>query len=423
MTTDISGEIEGKRAVKDNPLAVCLSDGDEPISSDNPLPIYDIDNNNRSSLNTLFGEKQVGIRKPTIAAQFQYGYPVDAADTEELNGGSISFSESMLVVSTGTSSNGSARINNRRALRYIAGHEAYLFFTGVYTEGVDNSYQRAGIFDSANGFFIGYEGSTFSVTRRRDGVDTSNAIDLSLVFEDGSFDPTKGNIYKISFGYLGFATINFEVLCPDGCYRLIHKIKYPNTSTVTHILNTNLQPRAEVSNTGNTTDLVFKSGSFTAGIVNGGGADPSSRRFTFDSTAQTITAGTLTVITFRSKSTFNSLTNYIESMLTLLSFNTDLSKSSLWELEKNCTITNTPTWTDVDTANSTIEYSTDAVVTQGSGSLEFSIPLGKIDRELISNLEEQNISLLPGDTITLFIVTPGGTNGTYDLSFRWKELF
>lgn len=39
MTTDISGEIEGKRAVKDNPLSVCLSDGSISIDSSNPLPI------------------------------------------------------------------------------------------------------------------------------------------------------------------------------------------------------------------------------------------------------------------------------------------------------------------------------------------------------------------------------------------------
>ena len=39
MTTKIDGEIEGKRATLDNPLAVNLSDGTNPISTTNPLPV------------------------------------------------------------------------------------------------------------------------------------------------------------------------------------------------------------------------------------------------------------------------------------------------------------------------------------------------------------------------------------------------
>ena len=33
MVTRIAGETDGKRAVKDNPLAVCLSDGDSGVGS------------------------------------------------------------------------------------------------------------------------------------------------------------------------------------------------------------------------------------------------------------------------------------------------------------------------------------------------------------------------------------------------------
>jgi hypothetical protein len=310
-------------------------------------------------------------------------------------------------------------------LRYIPGHEAYALFTAVFTTAKADSYQRAGLFNDEDGFFVGYEGTDFKVTRRRDSVDTSVTIDVSTIYdpEDGTFDPTKGNVYRISFGYLGFAAINFEVMAPCGCYKSLYRIEYPNSATQTHILNTNLQPRAEVANTGNNTDIVFKTGSFTAGVVNGGGEDPAARRFTFAQANQTITAGTLMVVTFRSKATFSSLTNYISSVLTMLSFNTDLSKSSLWDLELNGTITNTPTWTDVDTTDSTIEYSTDAVVTHNSGDTYIAIPLGRIDRELITDLEEQEIEILPNDYVTLFITTPVGTTGTYDLSFRWKELF
>ena len=42
----------------------------------------------------------------------------------------------------------------------------------------------------------------------------------------------------------------------------------------------------------------------------------------------------------------------------------------------------------------------------------------------LERLEQlQRIEAFPGDTITLVITTPGGTTETYDLAFRWKELF
>jgi hypothetical protein len=385
----------------------------------------DVDISERMSLNTVFGEKMTAIRTSLIAAQFQYGFPASNSVPEIANGGTISIVESMLKVSTGINAAGSASISNRKALRYLPGQEAFINFTAVFTTPKADSEQRAGIFDDQNGFFIGYKDDVFCVTRRRLGVDYDIEIDLLTVYDkkDGVFDPTKGNIYRISFGYLGFATINFEVMTPRGSWANIHMIQYPNSETVTHITNTNLQPRIEVKNTGNETDISVFTGSFSAGVVDGGGADPASRYFTFARVDQTIVAGTLTVITFRSKASFASLVNYVSSVLTLLSFNTDLSKSTLWELKKNCTITGTPTWIDINTTDSIIEYSTDAVVTYESGTLSFSIPLGKIDRELITNLEDQRIELLPEDYLTLFIISPGGTSGTYDFSLRWKELF
>lgn len=388
-------------------------------------PVIDIDINDRMSLNTVFGEKVTGIRSADIAAQFQYGFPASSAASEVANGGTITIVESMLIVSTGTNTAGSAAISNRKALRYLPGQEAFSNFTAVFTKAKENSHQRAGLFDSENGYFLGYEGTDFKVTRRRDSIDTSVSIDPSTIFKsnDGLYDPTRGNIYRISFGYLGFAAISFEVMTPRGSWTLLHKIEYPNTSKGVHVLNTNLQPRAEVENDGNNSDISIKIGSFSAGIINGGGKDPASRRFTFDATDQTIAAGTLMVITFRSRETFNSLTNYISSVLTLLSFNTDLSKSTLWELEKNATITGTPTWTNINTLDSTIEYSSDAIISRGTGELSFSIPLGRIDRELITDLGTQEIELLPQDHITLFIISPVGTTGTYDYAFRWKELF
>lgn len=390
-----------------------------------PSGSQNIDSAGREGMNTVFGDSVTAVRQADIAAQFQYGFPASAAEPETANGGTISIVESMLVLSTSADPAGLAALSNRRALRYLPGEEAFTGFTCVFSTPKPDTFQCAGIFDDQNGFFVGYEGEIFYIFRRRAGTTFKSEVDLSSVYPPalGVFDPTKGNIYRITFGYYGFAPITFEVSTPTGGHALLGRIEYPNSETVTHITNTNLQPRAEVQNTGNTSDMTIKVGSFSAGVINGGGNDPAARRVTFARSAQTITAGTLMVVTFRSKSTFSGLTNYIRSLFTLLSFNTDLSKSSLWELEKNAEITNSPTWNDINTLDSTIQYSLNAAITIGTGEDTFPLPLGKVDRVLLSDLEKEQLDMLPGDHYTLFITTPTGTTGTFDYSFRIKELF
>jgi len=376
---------------------------------------------NRTSMNSVFGEKYVGHRKVNVASQFQYGFPQDDANSSIVGSGNIGISESMLYVQTGTDTNGYASISNKKALRYIPGHEAYMYFTAAFTDGVANSYQRGGIFDDSNGFFVGFEGSQFCVSRRRSGVDYNHQIDVTKVFSDGSFDPTKGNIYKISFGYLGFANISFEVLSPKGNWVVMYSIEYAGKNIETHITNTNLQPRMEIGNTGNNTDLTLKTGSFSAGVVDGGSAsDPLARMFAKSLPSLTISAGDFHIITFRNKDIFNGIKNYIESSLRLLSLSTDLSKNSIVSFRKNVTITNSPTWVDVDTANSIHDYAQD--VTFSGGTEVFSIALAKVST-FFEDMYDQRIELLPNETMTISIYTPLGTSGTIDLSLRWAELF
>jgi len=388
----------------------------------NPLPSYDMDSGGRPAFNTVFGDRYTGIRKADVSAMFQYGFPAGSSDPEIENGGFITIDESMLVVGTGADPAGRAKIANKKALRYIPGYEAFIYFTAVFSPGRSGSSQRAGVFDNQNGFFIGYEDADFCVTRRRNGIDTKHVIDVPNVFGfDYLYDPTKGNVYKISFGYLGFAPITFEVQRPDKRWIVIYEIQYPNSSDQTHITNTNLPPAFEIFNTGNTIPLTAKSGSFAGGIIDGGGLDPASRKFSFSQNAIDIVAEFMMVVTFRNKTAFNSIKNYIQSTLMLLNPATDLSKNSIWEFRKGMTVTNTPTWTDVN-IDSTTEYSNDAVVTPDTGSLLFSFSMGKTIA-LFEDVTKYELDLFPGESVSLIIKTPLGTNGSFDFSMRWKELF
>lgn len=411
----------GKTYYLNNKTVAVMDKDGGLIEIDNPFPTQDVDDANRNSQNTVFGEKIIGIKKPSITAQFQYGIKSDRAVITNANGGEAVIEDSMLKIRTGTNVAGSSIIQTTRYLRYVPGQEAYMFFTAVYTQGVADSYQRAGLYDSENGFFIGYEGTDFKITRRRDGVDTSTTVDIDEVFEKDTFDPTKGNVYKVSFGYLGFATITFEIQSKKGTWKELGKFEYPNSATETHILQTNLPARAEVANTGNNTNLEMRSGSFSAGIVDGGGTDPAARIFSKSIEEIAIAAGDFEVITFRNKSTYNSIENRITAQLLLLSVATDVNKINSWNIYVNSDFTNTPTWADVS-VDSVLEFSTDATVDTATGESQLSWSMGKLDT-LFEEVENLLVSLQPNQHATFVITTALGASGTTNLAVRWKELF
>ena len=69
------------------------------------------------------------------------------------------------------------------------------------------------------------------------------------------FDPTNMNIYKIQFGYLGVANINFFIYSPDiGEFVLVHRQKTANTTTITSVRQPNMKAGWTSASLGSTTN-------------------------------------------------------------------------------------------------------------------------------------------------------------------------
>lgn len=389
------------------------------INIANPSFVNLSDNSGRAAANSIFGDVIVGTKKPSLSYQYNYGYRDRDFTVVEANGGAVSSSNSQIYLNTGTNAAGSCSAESRGYLRYIPGHEAYVLFTVVFTTGVPDSYQRAGMFDDDDGFFVGYNGEDFIINRRRAGVDEQKIIDISSVFDDGSFNPAFGNVYKISFGYLGFANITFECLSTDGHFVEIGRFNYPNTSTETHISNTNIPIRGEVGNTGNTTDISLSSGSVSAGVIDGAGQDPSARPYTYERGSVATAAGNNMLVAFRNITTYNGKINRIRAVAQLISAATEGNKPVRWAIVFNPTVTNVPTWTAVD-PDSVIEYSTDATITFGTGTPGVSWNMAKID-SFFEKVEDLGGDINAGD-IAVVVVNSVGASET-EFSMRYKELF
>ena len=398
--------------------------GNQLLFKDGALSAKSVDGAGRASANSVFGDSIVGTRVPTIAAQFQYGIRVDDVVADIVTTGTTVIEDSMLKLNTGVAADGHIGIQGSDYVRYIPGHEAYAFFTSVFSAPAVGLTQRVGLFDydggNGNGFFIGYNGTDFGVTRRRAGVDTFTSVDLSTVFPCETFDPEKGNVYKISYGYLGFAAITFEVMTPAGFFATLAKILYPNSSTETHIANTNIPLRAEMTNSGSTVDSQMRIGSVSAGIVDGGGADPIARVFSFALPTVVLVAGEVNQIAhFRNKDTFFGITNKISSHLILISAATEGNKTVAFGIKKNATVITPGTWDDAD-ADSIMEYSTDTIVDIDTGVGMIRWNMAKSDT-FFQDIEKFLVKLRPGEWATFFSISTSASD--VDLSIRWKDLF
>ncbi len=191
--------------------------------------------------------------------------------------------------STGTSGTGYATAVSPNSLLYDPGFEIYVEFTATFTTPTSaNTYQRIGLYNSTQGFWIGYSGTSFVVATRNSGVDTTIAkaswnVDTltgaanSLFTRNGTPEAINFNnlnIFRIRFGWLGAGPILFEVMSPDGQWITFHRISYPNSSANPSIASPTLPITVEVNaSAADTTNYTITSACWAAGTTDGHESD------------------------------------------------------------------------------------------------------------------------------------------------------
>jgi len=385
-----------------------------------------IDRANRNAFNSIFGESIVGHKIADINIQFQYNIATKDVTSTVANSATVTQANSTAVISSGTNAAGSAELESVDVLRYRAGHEGFAFFTAAFTTGVADSHQYAGIYSDDDGFLIGYDGVNFSAGFRKATSDTfTTQANFSLDNLDGNgdsgftLDPTKLNIYRISFGWLGVAPVTFEVFAGvKNGWIPFHQIEFHNLQTTTSINNPVLPVKMEAVNSGNTTDLVVKTGSWSAGIVNGA-KNPAGRHFATDN-SKSVGVSTLTnILTLKNVITFQSKTNRVKVLLKSVSGATEGNKPVVVRLLKDATLGGTPSYSNIDATNSVIQLDTAGTTVTG-GTLELPLAMAKAD-SLFEKVEELEITILPGETLTIAAISSNANDVTN--SVRWEELF
>lgn len=228
-----------------------------------------------------FGSVVGASRYNQIEVDFSTTDPdaIDRITVTKTNGGDAALGTGQAVFSTSTSATGRIQAVSVLTVKYRPQSESYAAFTCIFTAGTANSYQRLGIYNASDGFFIGFEGTSFGVTLRKGGVDTTTArASFNLDTLTGaagskyaragvpeSLDPTKDNLYRIRYGWLGAAPIVFEVFSPDGEWVPFHVIRHPNTVAATTVNNPNLPLTLDAQKTAGATNITMSTACWAAG--------------------------------------------------------------------------------------------------------------------------------------------------------------
>jgi len=367
---------------------------------------------------SAFGESLSVSPKPAVQVSFAYNIHADIVSTQTANGGTITQSDGSAVLSTSANIAGSAILESKDVVRYGPGQGVIARFAASFAPPRDNSTQLAGIGNTSDGFFFGYNGTQFGALRRRNNADEWTPI------ENSPDDPTLGNVYQIRFQWLGHGKISFYVESSGtGFFTEVASIPYAGTQTTPSILNPTLPLRLEVTNFGNASDLVLRASSL--GAYNEGPSYSNFIRRSFSFTNGSIAATETPIFTIRNRSTFESKTN--RTIITPDFLTVDVAEQGTagyrFRYIVNDSLDGTEVFGNLDTNRSVVETDTTASALNGDG-IELLSLLSEGGQSVIVPLSELSLRTRPGESVTITAQRiSGATTPVVAASLSWQECY
>jgi hypothetical protein len=380
---------------------------------------------------SAFGELTSVQPTPVVQVDFVYNVNADLVNSAITGSGTVTQADSMVVLQTTANASSSAMVESKRFVKYRPGQGVVVRGTALFTTGVANSEQLFGAGDVDDGLFFGYDGATFGILRRVNGVDNwtaQTAWNGDVMDGSGSssnpsgqtLDPTKGNVFQIRFQWLGFGRIAFGIEDEDtGGFIAVHSIAYANNFTTPSLYNPSFPVLWSVENTTNNTNITLKGASAFAEIE--GKIEYLGPTNATGNTKTGVTTTLTSIVTIRNKSTYQTLTNRTPINILKYSASVDGNKPAEFQLVKNATLGGTPSYTDISTNTSVVEYDTAGTTVTGGQIIDFAT-LASSGSLSEGGTATTDIIILPGETLTLAI---NATNATTDATaaIRWVEDF
>jgi len=235
---------------------------------------------------------------------------------------------------------------------------------------------------------------------------------------------TNLNVFQIGIQYLGAGCITFQVEVPasdgnNGTFVTCHTINFPNSSTTTSVSQPSFPFTMAAYSGGSTTDVSVSCGSF-AGFVEGKQKLIGPRMTYTRSSTAVSTSSYYCLMTIRNERVYGGRAN--QSVVRLLSAggaHDDTTPVTLF-LIRNATLVGTPSFTAWSTNSSTyVDTAATTCTITNNEQIIFSMPIGASGSSLFAF--EDDITLQPGETVTLAAQTVTGTSSWTIMSLNTRE--
>lgn len=386
---------------------------------------------NKSVYNDLTLEKFI----PLVEFNGVYGINTNYIITNVLNSGVVTSINQQIVMTTTTTSGSSASITTENFVKCVSGSGLVARFSVIFTTGISGNNQIAGCGDAVNGYFFGYNDTTFGILYRSNSVDvwipqinwnidTMNGDGNYINQSGGKLNPSTGNIFQITLGYDGFNDVIFSIYdSMSEMFIPVHTIEYNGITPI--ITSSSFRLLYQTINTATTVsgvDLITASGGVFMELKQKMGVK-------YGRSISKTTPGTaeLNLLTLRNNTTINTITN--KSIISLDSLNfgiTNTGNGSSFantitiNLILNPTVGGTPSFVNTDSVNSLSAIDTAGTTITG-GTIIQSFSDGYVNSSTV-DIGMQNIILNPGDIITVSALCTGSNGNTVVVcSLNWVE--
>jgi hypothetical protein len=332
------------------------------------------------------------------------------------NGGSISHSSPFAVLNSGSDPDGKAQITTYKTSRYIPGYGGRAIFTVIFDTPQENSQQVIGLIDDDNGWGFGYNGLQFGIVRLNKGTENWTYQDDWNRDLRAILNPQRGNVYDIKYEWLGFGMQYFSIENEIGDIAIVHAIAYANENTETSIGSPNLPLRAYVKNTGNTTPLILKTPSASAGI-DGDGTNEALSLTLGDGVRKIISTSGVgqPVISFYNPTTWLGQMNRTFIQALRMIFACDGNKPMQFRVLANAAPTD-GTFEFVEEQLSSVQVNKTFTAYTGGVEIAF-FPISKSD-SLPIDLVASKFKGFPGQYFTIVADTQGAQDAAVGVTFR-----
>lgn len=338
------------------------------------------------------------------------------------NSGNVGQADGKLIVKSGTTASSTALAETRKFVKYNAGQGIVFRAAGFFVNPVAGGTMELGCGDDENGFFFGYNGTSFGILSRRDSSDTWTAqASWNLDPCDGTGEMpnitnwNNGIPFQIRFQFLGYGMIIWYVENPaTGAFVAVHAEEYANTAQVPSVYNPSFPGRVYADNGATTTDSGIRISSIAA--FNEGDIEWTGPIFG-TAGSETVTTNEA-VISIRNPSTVDGVTNRGLIKLLKSNFATDGTKNVTFIVYRDATLTGTTSFASISSGNSFAEIDVSSSITVSGGTAIDAFTVAKADSTAV-DFDEDYYVIYPGETWTF--TAQSGSSSDVSVTITWQE--